>query len=55
MQLAQDFPDQITLAKSLLKRILNNFISNALKHTRNGVVTLSFDVISLEQLKELES
>lgn len=55
MQLAHDFPDRISLAKSLLKRILNNFISNALKHTKNGEVTLSFDVITLQQLKDLEN
>jgi len=48
MQISAQFPLNIFMAKSLLKRILNNFISNALKHTKNGEVTLSFKIISRE-------
>jgi len=39
------FPVKIFIAKSLLKRILNNFISNALKHTKNGEIKVSFSII----------
>lgn len=55
MQLANDFPDRITVAKSLMKRILNNFISNALKHTKNGEVTLSFEILSKNQLLDINN
>jgi signal transduction histidine kinase len=53
MQLVDGFPGRITVAKSLLKRILNNFISNALKHTKNGEVTLSFETLTKTQLLDI--
>lgn len=52
MKMVYNFPPTFTMAKSLLKRILNNFISNALKHTKNGQVTLSFEIITLIGMSE---
>lgn len=50
-----DFPKTMLVAKSLLKRILNNFISNALKHTKNGEVKVSFNLIRNEALNSDEN
>lgn len=38
----QNFPKCLSIKPTILKRICNNFISNALKHTQNGNVKVSF-------------
>lgn len=45
LKIYEKFPIKILVAKSLLKRILNNFISNALKHTKEGEVNVGFSII----------
>jgi len=39
------FPEQIYISVTTIKRIINNFISNALKHTKDGVVTVKFEQV----------
>lgn len=39
------FPSKIMIEKSLFKRIINNFISNSLKHTTNGIVEITLNII----------
>jgi len=44
------FPEYMYISVSTIKRIINNFISNALKHTKDGVVKVKF-----EQVREITS
>jgi len=41
-RIQHNFPQKIMIQSTLLKRIVNNFISNALKHTQNGKVDVRF-------------
>lgn len=41
-KIQQNFPQKIMIRHTLLKRIINNLISNALKHTQNGKVDVRF-------------
>jgi len=40
------FPEQMYIPVSIIKRIINNLISNALKHTKDGIIKVSFNQVS---------
>mmetsp|Transcript_14106 Transcript_14106/g.11656 ORF Transcript_14106/g.11656 Transcript_14106/m.11656 type:complete len:257 (+) Transcript_14106:414-1184(+) len=40
------FPDIMYIPVSIIKRILNNLISNALKHTKDGIIKVRFNQVS---------
>lgn len=42
IEIEKDFPEAICMKPIMLKRIINNLISNALKHTLNGEVSVNF-------------
>mmetsp|Transcript_14110 Transcript_14110/g.11659 ORF Transcript_14110/g.11659 Transcript_14110/m.11659 type:complete len:215 (-) Transcript_14110:733-1377(-) len=39
------FPEYMYISVSTIKRIINNFISNALKHTKDGRIKISFNKV----------
>jgi len=41
-EIEKDFPEAICIKPTILKRIINNLTSNALKHTLNGEVSVKF-------------
>jgi len=40
------FPEIIYIPVSIIKRIINNLISNALKHTKDGIIKVRFSQVS---------
>jgi len=40
------FPEQMYIPVSIIKRIINNLISNALKHTKDGIIKVRFSQVS---------
>lgn len=42
IKLHKNVPVQALLKRSITKRIINNFISNSLKHTQQGEVNVNF-------------
>jgi len=47
IKINKDCIDNIDIQYTLLKRIINNFVSNALKHTYNGCVNVNIKIINL--------
>jgi len=45
IKLLQHLPITVNIQRSLVKRIVNNFISNSLKHTLNGKITIEFSLL----------
>jgi len=42
-QIEKDFPKEVLASKTTLKRIVNNFITNSLKHTVNGEIQVKIN------------
>jgi len=42
-QIEKDFPEEILASHTTLKRIVNNFITNSLKHTVNGEIQVKIN------------
>lgn len=42
--LSNPLPEKAHIKRSLVKRIVDNFISNALKHTQNGDIQIKFSI-----------
>lgn len=46
----ENFPQKILVQQLNLKRMINNLISNALKHTNKGIITVYADLIQAEDI-----
>ena len=44
------FPTNLCIPLTNFKRVLNNLVSNALKHTTKGLVSVSFECLSAQAL-----
>lgn len=55
IKVIKGFPTEMKIHKSLLKRIINNFMSNSLKHTTNGTVQLVFSIIPSHNLVDFDT
>lgn len=42
----QYFPNKISIQPTIVKRIVNNLISNSLKHTKNGKVSVKINKLN---------
>jgi len=51
LEIEQNFPKEIFIKPTILKRILNNLISNSLKHTTEGQVSIKIFKIEPYGLK----
>jgi len=47
------FPEEIFVSGTILKRIVNNIITNALKHTSNGEITVTISKNSSSNIPNL--
>ena len=46
----KDCPEKVQIKRSIIKRITNNFISNSLKHTMSGTITITVSILSAYQI-----
>lgn len=51
--LSKNLPEVAFIKRSLVKRIINNFISNSLKHTLSGEVQIKFSIENSENIRNL--
>eukprot|EP00801_Mesodinium_rubrum_P002517 Mrub_02517.p1 GENE.Mrub_02517~~Mrub_02517.p1 ORF type:complete len:543 (+),score=68.92 Mrub_02517:173-1630(+) len=55
IETSENFPIELKLQKLNTKRIVNNLISNSLKHTNNGYVTVYFSILNSDELNLLDN